>query len=246
MALYNWKDFAKKVLSISAAIWNDNSLFFYLATFLFLMGSLPLLLYNKVYFFLLLKKWHHPLADGVVPFLTWIGHGITYGCFILTLILFHGRCRTILIMGGSFIAMSIIVQFLKRICYAHIVRPLALVPLETTNLHIVENVELLTELSFPSGHAACIFTLISVIQLLSNHKKKIYTLLLLILGLLVSYSRIYLCQHFYTDVYGGALIGTASSFVAYITFTFFYTPPWLKHSAYSLLKYYGKKWWHTQ
>lgn len=181
------------------------------------------------------KQWHHPIMDCIAPYLTCIGNGITYGCFILVVVLLRSNCRKIIIAGGSFGFMAAVIALLKYIFFAHMVRPIVLVPLDA-KLHFVNGVELLTDLSFPSGHAATIFTLVSVIQLLFINKKKIYSLILLWLALAVAYSRIYLFQHFYTDVYVGSLIGTVSAVVVYIVLIDFNGPYWLDHSIDFLLR----------
>jgi undecaprenyl-diphosphatase len=56
--------------------------------------------------------------------------------------------------------------------------------------------------SFPSGHAACIFT---VVSLVSTHTKKYYYLYALACA--VAFSRIYVGVHFPSDVLAGAFIG---------------------------------------
>ncbi|TSJ80771.1 phosphatase PAP2 family protein [Cardinium endosymbiont of Dermatophagoides farinae] len=135
--------------------------------------------------------------------------------------------------------MSIVVQLLKRVFFSCMLRPIALLPIDAS-LYLVDGVRLLRDLSFPSGHAATIFVLISVVQLLSRSKKKSYTVILLGLALMVAYSRIYLCQHFYIDVYAGAWIGIISALVVYSCSLYFRGPDWLDHSIYFLLYTYGK------
>ncbi|WP_184891133.1 phosphatase PAP2 family protein [Candidatus Cardinium hertigii] len=190
---------------------------------------------------MLANQWHHPIADYIAPYLTWAGDGLTYGCFILISAVLRTSCRKILIMGSSFVCMSLVVQLLKHLVFAHMVRPIAAVPLDA-NLHLVNGVKVLTHLSFPSGHSASIFTLVSVIQLLSKSKKEIYSLMLVLLALMIAYSRMYLCQHFYTDIYVGALIGTLSTIVVYLVCMHFKGPHWFNRSVYFFIVKYGARW----
>lgn len=68
--------------------------------------------------------------------------------------------------------------------------------------------------SFPSGHTMAGFTIFTMIALLSTHKKW-WALCCLILAVGVAISRMYLLQHFLTDVIAGAVIGTSLSLLLY-------------------------------
>jgi membrane-associated phospholipid phosphatase len=62
--------------------------------------------------------------------------------------------------------------------------------------------------SFPSGHTLAAFTLFSYLALVLPWKKW-GALLCFGLALLVGFSRMYLVQHFFKDVYLGAILGVA-------------------------------------
>ncbi|MDD9139645.1 MAG: phosphatase PAP2 family protein [Candidatus Cardinium sp.] len=194
----------------------ENRLFFYLMGILLSIGAFPLILWDKISFFILIKQWHHPIMDRLAPYLSYVGDGITYGCIVLVAILVGASYSNICIMAGSFGLMSCVVQLVfKRGFCSHLLRPTACIPLHA--LHVVADVKLEKTLTFPSGHAATIFVLASLIQLLHNkHNNGLYTFSLLLLAILVSYSRVYLCQHFYTDIYAGACIGTGASLLVYV------------------------------
>ncbi|AXI24334.1 PAP2 superfamily [Cardinium endosymbiont of Sogatella furcifera] len=228
-----------KQLTAIRMVWYENELFFYLLTLLLLIGFLPFFLLDKVSFLIWLKQWHHPVVDCMAPYWTWLGDGVMYIVLLWMVALWRVSCRRLLVMGGSFVSMSIVVQLLKRVFYTHMVRPIALLPGDKT-LHLVDGVPLSRELSFPSGHSATIFLLITVIQLLSIDKNKIYSVFLLGLALTVAYSRIYLCQHFYMDVYAGAWIGTIAAVVVYIAVMQVNGPKWLDRSIYGWLCTHGK------
>lgn len=235
---YNSLQDMKQLKSFSL-ICEQNRFFVYLLATLLTTGAAPFFLFEKVTFFRLITQWHHPITDHMALYLTWLGDGFVYLSLVLVLALLSVSCRKLMVMLGSFVAMSIVVQLLKRIFFSHMLRPIALLPLDES-LHLVDGVSLLSHLSFPSGHAATIFLLVSLIQLFSKIKKKIYSLILLSIALLVAYSRIYLCQHFYTDVYVGACIGTLVAFVVYTSIFGLNGPKWLNRSIYFLLHTNGK------
>lgn len=69
----------------------------------------------------------------------------------------------------------------------------------------------LGQTSFPSGHTMSAFSLYSLLALMTGGKKRQrYGLLCLaLLAMLVGISRMFLVQHFMTDVLGGAALGLA-------------------------------------
>lgn len=69
-----------------------------------------------------------------------------------------------------------------------------------------------TYYSFPSGHTAIAFSLITVLILIL--KNKTWQLPLLAAAVLLAYSRIYLAQHFIQDVLIGAVLGTSAGVMA--------------------------------
>ncbi|MEM9001314.1 MAG: phosphatase PAP2 family protein [Bacteroidota bacterium] len=81
-------------------------------------------------------------------------------------------------------------------------------------VHLVEGVKIRYVNSFPSGHTATIFFLVSFFALLSRNK--VASWVLMFVGCFVGLSRIYLVQHFYSDVYFGLVFGTLSSIIAYL------------------------------
>jgi undecaprenyl-diphosphatase len=86
--------------------------------------------------------------------------------------------------------------------------------------------------SFPSGHTASFFALATV---LSNYCKKRYVCIsLLLLSILVGYSRIYLAHHFLMDVFVGALIGVIFGSLSVIWFNKIIENPTVKRKINSL------------
>jgi membrane-associated phospholipid phosphatase len=73
-----------------------------------------------------------------------------------------------------------------------------------------------TSHSFPSGHTTTAFTMALIMAHMIN--KKFWSLILPALALLAGYSRVYLAQHFPTDVLAGMCIGIVSAILSLIIF----------------------------
>lgn len=112
----------------------------------------------------------------------------------------------------TFITTGILVQFLKRAVFYNIERPVEYFK-GTLDLYLVEGVRIYNKFSFPSGHAATTFGFFICIAFISENRY--IKLLCLVLACLISYSRIYLSQHFLVDVYFGSIIGVAGGIFFY-------------------------------
>ena len=122
----------------------------------------------------------------------------------------------------SFAISSGITQFLKRIIFAGSERPKAFFEnhFKEITLNYVKNIEIHGENTFPSGHTTTAFSILFVIALAST--RKWVKILCFFLALLIGYSRIYLSQHFFEDVYGGTLIGVVIATI--FVYIFYFAP----------------------
>jgi membrane-associated phospholipid phosphatase len=75
--------------------------------------------------------------------------------------------------------------------------------------------------AFPSGHTMGAFALFSLISFIAPNKSWMPVLFFL-LAALVGLSRIYLVQHFFEDVYSGALMGVILSLISIWVFKKFF------------------------
>jgi len=87
---------------------------------------------------------------------------------------------------------------------------------ENQNLKVplVDGVEMHSRYSFPSGHTTSVFALFTLFSFFL--KKRRYAIVLFISCLLISFSRIYLSQHFLEDVLAGSLVGIFSALFIYL------------------------------
>jgi membrane-associated phospholipid phosphatase len=173
---------------------------------------------------LLINGNHNDFTDIFFRFITNLGDGIIFLPIILGLLFIRFYYSlvgiAIWVSHGMFCALA------KRVLFASAKRPKAI--LDNDLLYFVPNVDVHGAYSFPSGHTATIFGLAVFLSLLI--KNRMVSILLLILALLVGYSRIYLLQHFLMDVVAGAFIGSGIAFLSWHLFEHANLPPWMSSS----------------
>ncbi|MEX2597974.1 MAG: phosphatase PAP2 family protein [Salibacteraceae bacterium] len=153
---------------------------------------------------------HHPFADLFFKYVTHLGDGV-FGAFIVLLgFIYKLKYGVIGLIGlaGS----SLITQVLKRQVFNHEHRPSKYFE-EMAQLHLVDGVQLHSNFSFPSGHATAAFSIFFLLAIIA--KKPALQSLFFILVVLVAFSRVYISQHFFEDIYMGSIIGTSVCFLAF-------------------------------
>jgi membrane-associated phospholipid phosphatase len=189
----------------------------YFVLLIFVLGLLYA--YPKLELHLLLNSYHTRLQDMFFTYYSMLAEGPLYVLALLQIVwkhikltLFYAFCE---LTGGT------LLQILKHL----ITMPRPASAFESCPdmvLPIVEGVNLHSSNSFPSGHASTffIFCTCCAIFLTYRHQSKarqsshrpcilFYFSLLLLLSLaaLGAYSRVYLSQHFLSDVCMGSIIG---------------------------------------
>ena len=86
-------------------------------------------------------------------------------------------------------------------------------------IHKVEGVHMNRLHSFPSGHTSTAFSM--ALLLTSITKRKIWCYVLPMIALFVGYSRVYLGQHFVSDVFAGMLIGILSAYLSLVLYQWY-------------------------
>ncbi len=112
---------------------------------------------------------------------------------------------------------SLVTLFVKFVLFPGSLRPVPYFKSREISLRLINGVEQLQTESFPSGHTTEAFAIATFLALFLS--KKEWHPILAIIAILVGYSRIYLSQHFITDVYMGMIIGTVTT-----TLTYWFSP----------------------
>lgn len=189
---------------------SENRSFVFSCSILFALLSLPTLFYDKITIFLFLNTIHHPNIDVVMLFITYCGTGF------FTLIVFGvawlAKKRTLALnILWTFLISGFLVHVLKPLYKAP--RPKAIISTDSYSWFF-EGITHSGLTSFPSGHATTIFTLCTLLTL--SCRNKFLAMPFFIFAVIVSYSRVYIGQHFMEDVLVGAMLGTLSALAFYV------------------------------
>lgn len=131
---------------------------------------------------------------------------------IVTIVLLFVKYKFALFIGLSNLITSLSTQLLKNFIFPDIVRPKKFFE-GMADLYFVPGVENYSYYTFPSGHTTVAFTLYFCLALIIENP--LIKILLFILSLIVSFSRVYLSQHFFIDIYAGSIIGVTISLLIY-------------------------------
>lgn len=147
-----------------------------------------------------------PWLDYAMTFFTSLGQAEYISGILLSLFFLPAfRTRAYLALAVSAgLSVTLVSQALKRYF-------LAPRPLEVYGTEQVQTVAWLSnnfQHSFPSGHTLGAFAFFALYSFFLSEKYKPLSVLFFIAACLCAYSRIYLGQHFFIDVYAGSIFGT--------------------------------------
>jgi membrane-associated phospholipid phosphatase len=186
--------------------------FFLIPYFVFLLfGAVIVLNAEKGEFHLFLNQYHFPFANVFFKYITLLGEGI----FIIPLIIAvaFNKFRYAAFIAGAFTFSGMLTQFLKKIIFSEMSRPKLYFDRLDAKLYLIEGVTMNMHFSFPSGHATGAFSTFFALALIS--KNNLLKFLFFIIAFLVAWSRVYLSQHFFVDIYTGSIIAVVLTFVIF-------------------------------
>lgn len=189
-----------------------NNKYFFIPYFVFLVvGAATILLTTKSALHLFFNSYHASFFNYFFYYITYLGDGFT--ATIVTILLLMIRYRYAIIVALSCLLASAITQVLKHYVFYDSLRPKKFFE-GIADLHLLSHVENYSYNSFPSGHTTVAFALCTSITFFVQNNT--FKLMLFILAFLIGYSRVYISQHFFEDVYAGTIIGTTISCLVYL------------------------------
>ncbi|MBX3164715.1 MAG: phosphatase PAP2 family protein [Bacteroidetes bacterium] len=149
-------------------------------------------------------------------YITYLGDGIAAVFILFIILLFNTRLSIYCIT--SLLSASLVSQTLKNFVFDDITRPVFVFTYfeKHHQLNRVEGLNLHTHYSFPSGHATQAFAIFMCLVFVS--KSQGLKFLFFTLALFAAFSRVYLSQHWLSDITAGSMIGTISSLLFYYIF----------------------------
>jgi membrane-associated phospholipid phosphatase len=192
---------------------NNFGIAFVLATIIVIGTGLFILILGKNGSFQFINSNHDPIADQFFKYFTHYGDGMMWAplgayCF------FYRRKYFIAVIAGVVIS-TLIAQVLKRVVFPDELRPISYLS-ETFPIHVIDGVTMRKAHSFPSGHTTTAFAMALIIAYIIN--RKFWSVLLPLLAMLAGYSRVYLAQHFPTDIFAGMCIGIVSAILSLLLY----------------------------
>jgi len=188
----------------------NNFLFIVPYLLFLLLGCVLIILNTKAEKHLEFNAFHSIFFDYFFYYFTFLGDGLV--AVLVTIILLTVKYRYALLVGVSNTISALITQFLKHGVFDNMVRPKKFFE-GVHDLYFVPGVDNYLYNSFPSGHSTCAFCLYLSLSLIL--KNKMMKFVFFLIALLVGYSRVYLSQHFFEDVYAGSIIGVSVTLMVY-------------------------------
>lgn len=195
-------------------LFRKNTYFFLSLVVWILAGGIVQSIFTPEELFIGINRMHNQFTDVLMTGITYLGDGITFAV-VLVCMLIARKFKPFFIGITSVLLVTLVVQTIKHMADAP--RPMLYFQ-NAAFVHTVKWVSVHYHHSWPSGHSACAFALFSYLSLIDNNKKRGF--FFLGVALLAAYSRIYLAQHFFADIYIGSIIGAVGSFVVYGLFEF--------------------------
>lgn len=154
---------------------------------------------------------HSPVLDQLMLFLTFLGDGAFAYTLVGIFMIYQLRLGITALF--SVLISGLVAQVLKRAVFYDQYRPSYYFK-NSNVLELVEGLHLHSKHSFPSGHATTSFAFFIFLALIS--KNGYLKTVFFVLAFVVAFTRVYLHQHFYRDIYAGAIIGSLFAILAFL------------------------------
>jgi membrane-associated phospholipid phosphatase len=180
-----------------------------------MLVAIFLIIYGKTNSFLVVNKLNGPYFDYVFKYYTYLGDGLIWVPIFLYTI-FYKKDFLIAIIA-SVIICTILTHFLKRVVFPNELRPIGVL---ANKIRTIPGLYINRANSFPSGHTSTAFTLALLLAYVG--RRFWFAIVFPLIAFFVGYSRVYLAQHFVTDVLAGILIGIVSAYLSLLVYNHYY------------------------
>ena len=171
-----------------------------------------LAIYGKDKSFLVINGAYSPQADYFFNYVTFLGEWLLW-VPLFAYALFYQRDFLIAVLIALAIS-TILTRLGKQVFFPGQPRPLIVLKDIARAVPILKHNNYYD--SFPSGHTSTAFTSALLLAFIIRRKFAMYVFPLI--AFLVGYSRVYLAQHFVTDVLAGTIIGIVSSYLSLVIY----------------------------
>jgi len=178
-----------------------------------LVVAIFLMIYGKQDSFILINGYYHPSLYLFFQYITFLGDGLIYIPIALYCAVYNRKYLVAVIAG--IIICTILTQFLKNVVFSNELRPISL-EAKKIIIHKIDGLTIHREHSFPSGHTSTAFSM--ALLLAAIMKRKYWCIILPLIAFMVGYSRVYLSQHFVTDVFAGMTIGIITAYLSLLIY----------------------------
>jgi membrane-associated phospholipid phosphatase len=189
-------------------LWKHNS-YFYFAYLLFAAAGIFLITFtDKFELHLAINSIvGNSFVNNFFKYVTYLGDGLFLVAIGALLLLYNVKHSLFLLLSYALTGGT--TQLLKAYVFREVDRPYLFYSFYDFKFTLVEGVQMASNRSFPSGHSTSAFCLFFCLSFLSENKG--LQLLFFVLGLTTAFSRVYLSQHFFEDIYAGAMVGVVLS-----------------------------------
>lgn len=165
-------------------------------------------IYGKDRSFLMINGRYSTEADYFFNYVTLLGEWVLWvPIFLYAIFLKRDFFLPVL---GALIICTLLTHLGKRVIFEGEPRPLRVLEDAARAVPLLKHNNYVN--SFPSGHTSTAFTTALLLSFII--RKKFAVFFFPVIAFLVGYSRVYLAQHFVTDVVAGSTIGIVSSYAA--------------------------------
>ena len=178
--------------------------------------TIILILYPKTEGHLFVNGMHSPATDLFFKRITHLGDGITVVILGLVFLLLQIKKGLIFWLSGGL--SGALTQFFKRVVFDNHYRPVKFFGIHYPDIELplVAGIDMHSNFSFPSGHTTAAFAMMTAASLLTKNKKA--DIIFILSAIIISFSRVYLSQHFLEDILAGSFIGLVMSVIIFLIF----------------------------